>query len=67
MIDYSVRNTMVSKEKSSEFLEELSNNTILQDCAILRVLPSGNYLIFTFKIDLPEQREELKRIADDWI
>ena len=58
---------MVHKDKSSDFIEERNNNEILKNCHILRVLPSGNYYIYTFRIDVPEQKEELKRIQDDWI
>lgn len=58
---------MVDKEKSSDFLEELHNNETLKSCHILRILPSGNYYIYTFQIDVPEQKEELKRIQDEWI
>lgn len=58
---------MVAKEKSSDFIEERINNSILKDCHVERVLPSGNYYIYTFRIDFPEQREELKRIQDNWI
>lgn len=58
---------MVHKEKSSDFIEELRNNTVLQNCHIMRILPSGNYYIYTFQIDFPEQKEELKRIQDTWI
>ncbi len=58
---------MVNKEKNSEFLDEFHQNEKLKNCKILRVLESGNYYIYTFEISNDEQREELKRIQDDWI
>ncbi len=65
--NYNVRNLMVNKEKNSEFLDEFHQNEKLQDCNIARVLNSGHYYIYTFEISSNEQREELKRIQDDWI
>lgn len=58
---------MVNKERQSDFIEELKNNEILSGCHILRILSSGNYYIYTFRIDVPEQKEELKRIEENWI
>lgn len=65
--EITVRNMMVNKEKQSDFIEELQNNEILKVCHILRILDSGNYYIYTFKIDFPEQKNELKKIQDEWI
>ncbi len=65
--NYNVRNLMVNKEKNSDFLDEFHENEKCRDCKILRVLVSGNYYIYTFEISSAEQREELKRIQDDWI
>lgn len=65
--EITVRNMMVNKEKQSDFIEELQNNEILKGCHILRILDSGNYYIYTFKIDFPEQKNELKKIQDEWI
>ena len=47
-----------------DFIEELQNNEILKGCHILRILDSGNYYIYTFKIDFPEQKNELIRFAN---
>ena len=58
---------MVAKDKVSDFIDMYHENEILNKCNILRVLPSGNYHIYTFKITLPEQKEEIKKIQDDWI
>lgn len=58
---------MVNTDKLSEFIDIIHENEILKDCNISRMFKSGNYYILTFDITQPEQREELKRIQDDWI
>ena len=58
---------MVNKEKNSEFLDAFHENEKFQNCKILRVLDSGNYYIYTFEMSNDEQREELKKIQDNWI
>ena len=67
MHNINIRNMIISRDKTSEFLDKLRENKILKDCSILRVIPSGNYHIFTFQITFPEEKEEIKRIEDDWI
>lgn len=64
---YAVRNVMVLKEKMSDFMEAIHNNTVLKNCNIMRILPSGNYYIYTFEITSIEQKKEFKRIQDEWI
>lgn len=62
-----IRNFMVNKEKFSDFLSEIIANPILVGCEVKRVLPSGNYYIFTFYIDNIEQKDLLKSIEPEWI
>lgn len=57
----------VLKEKRSDFMEAFNKNTVLNDCAIMRILPSGNYYIFSFETTSTEQRDEFDRIQDEWI
>ena len=66
-MNVNVRNMLVAKERTSEFLEEWKNDSILKDIQTLRIIESGNYYIFTFNIDFPEQRQRLKEIQDEWI
>ncbi|MBO5413937.1 MAG: hypothetical protein J6A29_06675 [Clostridia bacterium] len=64
---YNVKNVMVAKVKVSDFIDMYHANEILKTCPITRILPSGNYHIYTFEIVVPEQRDELNRIQDEWI
>lgn len=64
---YNVQHIMVNKDKFSKFIDTITENVILNDWNIFRILSSGNYYIVTFNITDPKQREELKRIQDDWI
>ena len=67
MSDYSVKNIIVAKTKNSDFLEERSKNVILKDCEILRIIPSGNYYIYTFLISHNDQRNEFNKLQDNLI
>lgn len=64
---YNVRNVIVNKQKISDFLEFYKNNEILVSCPIMRILPSGAYSIFTFKLTDENQRKEIKKIEQDWV
>lgn len=63
---YNVQNMYVSKDRIIEFLDFRIDNPLLSKCTIRQLIPSGNYIIFTFDIDVPEQRAEIKKIQDDW-
>ena len=58
---------MVNKNKISDFIDMYHEDDTLKDCSILRILPSGNYHIYTFQIDKPEQKDYIKSIEDDWV
>lgn len=64
---YNVKNVMVAKIKVSDFIDMYHSNETLKTCPIMRILPSGNYYLFTFNIVVPEQRDELNKVQDDWI
>lgn len=65
-IGKNIRNMYVLKDQVSEFQDFRLTNEILKDCEIIRILPSGNYYIFTFSVT-PEQKDEIKKIQDNWI
>lgn len=64
---YNVRNMFVLKERESEFTAFRASNSLLKDCSVRQLIPSGNYLIYTFNITSPEQRAEIEKVESDWL
>ena len=64
--EYNIRNIFVSKDKNSDFLEFYRTNEVLLKCPIVRIMPSGNFFIYTLDNVHENERSLIKAYQDEW-